>query len=121
MSQGEEYKKICPYDGKTYTAKHLSRKYCSETCKRRMFRKNQQNKRVRKNEDREALELNDLRLDELFSKKQPVFIKSEIEAAGFNFACYYRRYKIENYIVYVVKDYLLLELPEGKYKIYPNF
>ena len=86
-----------------------------------MFRKKQQNKRECKNEDREALELNDLRLDELFIKRKPTYTKADLEGVKFSHKCYDRKFKIQNYIIYIIKDYLLLELPERVYNIYKCF
>ena len=121
MDHSVEYKKTCPYDGKVFIAHHLSQKYCDQTCKKRMFRKKQQNKRERKNEDREALELNDLRLDELFIKSKPNYTKADLDGVKFNHKCYDRKFKIQNYIIYIIKDYLLLELPERVLNIYKCF
>ncbi len=115
------YEKNCPFCNKKFIANHLSRIYCTEKCKRRMFRKKKQDKKRLKNEDRKALELNDLLLDELYTKRKTSYTKAELEDVKFNPHCYDRRFKIENYIIYTLKDYLLLELPERVFKIYKSY
>jgi len=120
MVRNDEYKKICPNCSTEFNANHLSRIYCCETCKRQMFRKKKQDKKRLKNKDREALELNDLRLDKLYIKRKLSYTKEELEEVKFNPYCYDRRFKIENYNIYIMKDYLLLELPQLVFKIYKS-
>ena len=98
MERNDEYHKNCPNCGNEFKANHLSRIYCCETCKRHMFRKKKQDKRKLKSKDQEALESNDLRLDELYTKSKPSYSKADLEEAKLNPKCYDRRFKIENYI-----------------------
>ena len=86
-----------------------------------MFRKEKQDNRRLKSKDWEELELNDQRLDELYTKRKLSYTKAEIEEVKFNPYCYDRRFKIEKYIIYIMKDYLLLELPERVFKIYKSY
>ena len=121
MNQNDEYYKSCPFCNKQFLAKHLSRVYCSEAHKRRMFRKKQQNIRKQKNEDEEALELNALGLQRLLAKGQPNYARTDLDSVKFNHKCYDRKYKIENYIIYTIKDYLLVELSNRVFKIIKCF
>lgn len=117
MSQVDEYKKTCPKCGDEFIAKHLSSKYCCETCKRRMFREKKQQERKKKVEDQKTLDSNDFRLGILHAKGKPSYSRMDLEDVKFNFNCYYKKFKIENFIISIMKDYSLLEFPNRVYKI----
>jgi ribosomal protein S27AE len=121
MNQNDEYNKTCPFCNKQFLAKHLSRVYCSEVHKRRMFRKKKQLAKKEIAADREALVINDLKLEDFFEKGKVELIKADLDEVKFNHKCYDRCYQIDNFNLYTFKNYALLEMKERNYIIYKSY
>jgi hypothetical protein len=118
MDHSVEYKKICPFDGEPFTAEHLSRKYCSDTCKKRMFRKKKQLERQGKKEENNAIEYIDSQLELLFNSGKINITKVDLDKIQINPKGYYNRYQIDSFILYVFKKYALMEVLNRNYIIY---
>lgn len=79
-----EYHKRCPYCQKEFEAKHLSRSYCSERCKRRMFRSKQQEKRKATKTENELYLSNDKIVAKLYRSDLKPIEEKDLNNAGYN-------------------------------------
>ena len=120
MKQSDKYNKVCPVCETVFVAKHMSRVYDREKCKREAFRAKKQEKREEESDDRLALTENDQKLGKLFALKKPFYSKLDLESVKFDPTCYYRCYQVENTKEYVLERFILKELAERKFKIYKH-
>jgi len=121
MAINDEYLRICPNCGDLFDANHISRIYCSETCKRQAFRIKKQQEREEKTEGKEAIEFDDLKLEELFKKGEIEITKTDLDEVKFIPNGYDRRYRIDSFIFYTFKNYALLEMQNRNFRICKSF
>jgi hypothetical protein len=79
-----EYIRNCPYCEKEFEANHLSRSYCSEKCKRRMYRLKKQVKRNKEELEMDQYLKNNSVLARLYRNDLKPFEQKELIKAGYN-------------------------------------
>ena len=115
----DKYAKQCPYCENAFIANHLSRKYCSEKCKRAAFRDKKIN--IRRNtryENRIGLK-NDNVLAQLYAEKA-ILTDEILKDNGFDFNYYLKKLKLGDGILYVMKHNYNLLIKSESIKIIKN-
>jgi len=118
MGFEKEYEKKCPYCELTFLANHLNRVYCSEKCKRRMFRKRKQEKnRANRNEMNVFKKNNDL-LKSYIKRNIVKVNESELVEAGFNEDYYVKKFLYNKKLLILYYDVYLESSTDNQYLIH---
>lgn len=99
--------KLCPYCNDHFRATHLSRVYCSERCKRRMFRHNIQERRKRVKTDKDFYINNNKVLAKLYKTDLRPFDQQDLVKAGYNPSYLNDRLRHEGKILITYEEYYL--------------
>jgi hypothetical protein len=118
MKINREYKMVCRKCNENFIADHLNRKYCSEKCKRDMFRKKQEDKRDNINKELLALNSNNNLLKNIKSKGISEITKEDLIKSGFKENVYIKRFRYNNKWFVLLDHFLLEPLTENKYCIH---
>jgi hypothetical protein len=113
MNQNE-YQKTCPYCEKEFKAKHLSRSYCSEKCKRRMFRVKKQEMRKARDKEKDQYCKDSEILAKLYRINLQPFDEKELVKAGFNPSYFKDRLVHEDKMLVTYENHYLELLIDGK-------
>jgi len=118
MDRSEEYKKTCPYDGKAFIANHLSQIYCSEACKRHMFRKKLQDKRKSNNKEINLFKKNNTLIKNFSSRGITKVTKSELINSGFDQSYYLKKFMHNKTWLVLLEDFYLEAISDNEYLIH---
>ena len=113
-----EYAKICPYCEKQFEASHLSRAYCSEKCKRRMYRVKKQEMRQKAELEKNQYLKNNLILARLYRPDLSPFKQEELIEAGYNILYMKDKIRFEDKMLVTYEDHYLEVLYDDKVRIH---